>query len=211
MLVYRLALVGLGGVGSAKQEWRCVAAVVISMLLLSTGAAVAASRSPNPTKAAQACAAGRSIAAHLGAMDEHYVAKFVRCMLRQERTQIGLNYEQTASLDRAMSGALQKMDASSVGYGKASIRLQNSLLDKLVMRTCRRRGWLWDGDIGDTNPPPPLTPIAIAKVNAQLFDEGTAVMRVPTARFGFAVRHDLLFHGNDRHGVSFAYIAVYCY
>jgi hypothetical protein len=204
--------VGLGIGASAKPVRSRCAAVAALTLLLCAAAAVAASRSPNPTKAARACAAGKSITAHLGAADERYLAGFVRCMLRKERAQIGLDYRQTASLDRATRSALRKIDASSVGYGKASITLQHSLLDTLAMRACGRgHDWLWDGNIGDTNPPPPLTPIAIAKVNAHLFSEGNEVMGRSTATFGFAARHDLLFHGNDARGVSFAYIAVYCY
>jgi hypothetical protein len=203
--------VGLGRVCRAKQTSRLACAAVASVLLLCAGAGGAGLRSPNPIKAAQACASGKSTTAHLGPADESYIAMFVPCMLHRERAQVGLAYKQTASLDRATSSALRKMDASSLGYTKASDKLQQSLLDTLAKRACRGRHWLWDGDVGDTNPPPPLTPLAIAQVDGQLFSEGNELMRAPAARFGLAVRHDVLFHGNDSHGVSFAYVAVYCY
>ena len=190
--------------------------LVISVLVTFglDGASGAAEHKISAGAAARACSMGRSLPSRLGAADVSYVAQYLPCVLRNERTQAGLGYRQSPSLSASVHSTLGRF--VSLAYLKnhnprGAVRATLIAFGKIALGVCHTaRGARFIEAVGDTNPPPVMTPLEIAKLLARSFGYPTGVARARRATFGTASHVGLLFMGHDLGGSDFGMVAVVC-
>lgn len=167
----------------------------------------------DPTAAGQACAAGRLLTAPLRVSDVKYMRQFVACVLRKERSQLGLRYTQSRALSRGVRAALN--DFVTLPYWtnhdpKAVRGTEGLTAETLGASICQvDSGFHAESSWGDTAPPA-LTPRVIAIGLGEMFHPSDAPARSHRALFGVASRRDLLFEKNDPNGADFGVVVVTC-
>ena len=167
----------------------------------------------DPTAAAQACAAGRPVTATLGAGDVRYLRRLAACVLREERSQLGLRYTQDHQLSRGVRAALNEFVTLAYWKNrdlKAAARTEKLVADTLAAAVCHaNRGFQAQSGWADTSPPA-LTPRGIAIELATMLRSPKVPMRSPRAVFGVASRRGLLFEKNDPNGADLGIVVVTC-
>lgn len=188
------------------------------LLVLSSVPASASARgaSVDPAAAATACAHGRALDARRGVADIGFLARFVPCVLRVYRSEVGLRYVQNRTLSRLVRSALTEFVMLPY-LSEHSVKAANSegliAARTIAQKLCFGRGssrplfqFLW----ADTSPPPTPTLRVFATLLAKSFKSQHGVARRGATMFGSAARRGLLFRHGDLAGATFGMIDVVC-
>jgi hypothetical protein len=156
----------------------------------SFGAGVAAANI-DPNGAARACARGHAIGSRLGGSDLSYVRRFVPCVVREFRRQLGDTLQTSAALSRDLGDALQS-------FARASAKHEDATTTSAGLRIFRSRCSVTGKYrilAGDSTPPPVLTSETLSSaIETILFKDRDWAARAPSAVFGFAYRRGVVFH-----------------
>jgi len=169
----------------------------------------------NPAAAAKQCAGRHGVHASLGKTTPGYVESFVTCVLRAERSQLGLPYTQNRVASQAAAAALRHFVGLSYllqNQPQAATRAEDLAASGARDAVCQgKHGFSQDAwAFADTQPAPAATPLAVAKLLGTELQPAGAVARASGAVFGVATRHGLLFEHDNLHGTSLGMIAVLC-
>ena len=191
--------------------FRLVLPLLILAIALVSPAMAAAPSLPNAATAATSCDRGRSIYDRLGAADVTYASDLLPCILRTERAQLRLGFHESRVLSQSVAGALKLFIAGTrLGRGPgnvtASVNATMNLIGAVSCPSTTRYRFAFNAI--DSDPPPVLTPLSLARSTAQLFSH--RVMHRANLTFGVAIRRGVMFRGNDRDGVATGWIAVWC-
>jgi hypothetical protein len=181
--------------------------MIVCVMFGSFAAGVATAR-VDSRAAARACAGGRELGSRLGGRDVSYLRRFVPCVVREFRGQLGDTFRARASLSRDVGGGLRSLASASDKHVAASVA---SAGHRVFSSACSVRG-RFGFFAGDSTPPPVMTPATLsAGIETILFRGRSPVARQASAVFGFAYRRGVLFHdGSSRGGVALGVYALYC-
>lgn len=183
-----------------------VLSITACVLLGSLGTGVASAKI-DPNAAARTCAAGRAIGSRLNGHDIPYVRRFVLCVIRNFRQQLGQTFRSSAAISRDAEHALESFARAPAESPKRDGEAVNSAGLKIFRQFCAvkgRYGFL----SGDSTPPPVLTVATLSSlIKKILFEGGHSVARQGYAVFGFAYRRGVVFH--DKSGGDYFSLAVY--
>jgi hypothetical protein len=181
---------------------------MIACVVLGSFAAGVATAKVSSNAAARACAGGRELGSRLGGRDVSYLHRFVPCVVREFRRQLGDTFRASTSLSRDVDRALPSLASASYKHAAASV---SSAGQKVFSSSCGVRG-RFGFFAGDSTPPPVMTPAALsAGIETILFKGRNPVARQASAVFGFAYRRGVLFHdGSSRGAVALGVYALYC-
>jgi hypothetical protein len=195
---------------SCRRETRRVrrGLLVVSVVALALVPAGYAASRVSSADALRACAHGRSVGAAFAGSDLGYLRRFVPCVVTQLRSQLGLGMNSNAKLSRVVTGELALLARSHAKDVNAAL---HAAAETIVARVCRAGGVFAD-NVGDTTPPPVLTPRVIASGLATfLFGRNRSRVERRGTVFGFAFRRGDLFHdGPSRGKISLFVYALYC-
>lgn len=191
--------------GALRLGLGLIAIVLVSASLTEVGQA---SSKVNAGAATQRCAHGRSVGSRITGSDYAFVRRFLPCVVKQLRSQLGfrmtVNTKVSAAAARALSVFARSPDRDVNGTIKAQAQ-------SLLRRFCRAGGFYAD-NVGDTTPPPVLTPKVVGSALAKyLFGQYLTRVEHRSTVFGFAYRRGDLFHDGPARGkISLFVYALYC-
>jgi len=182
--------------------------IAIALISGSFAEAVDASSTVNSGAATQRCAHGRPAGSRIASSDYAFVRQFVPCVVRQLRSQLGFRMTVNAKVSRAAAHALDVFARSPNRDVNATIKDQ----DQSIIRRFCRAGGFYGENVGDTTPPPVLTPKLVGSALARyLFGRYLTRLQHRTTVFGFAYRRGDLFHDGPARGkISLFVYALYC-
>jgi hypothetical protein len=196
-----------------------IAAAAWLVLWPAASAGVAAQRraaSVDPAAAAAACATQGTRGDRAGSPRAASLTTMVSCVLRAERVQLGLRYDQSAALSRLVDHALGQFIALPyLAQHKPQLARQAEQVaaQSMVKSFCHsagpgvsRDGW----DFAYRRVPPALTALEIARRLATDLQPPGSVQAAASAVFGVAARPGLLFEHGKRSGDSLGVVAVTC-
>jgi hypothetical protein len=182
--------------------------LVVSVVALALVPAGDAASRISSADALRACAHGRSVGVAFAGSDLGYLRRFVPCVVKQLRSQLGLRMKSSAKLSRVVADELALLARSRAKDVNAAVHAAG---ETIVARVCPARGVFAD-NVGDTTPPPVLTPRVVASgVARYLFGRNRSRVERRSTVFGFAFRRGDLFHdGPSRGKISLFVYALYC-
>jgi hypothetical protein len=196
---------------------RCVMVAGIGVLLVPAAVSAATtSKQVDAAAAARSCAHGRGLHARLGAHDVAYLAHFLPCIVRTDRRQLGLHYTRSVAASRLAAHALAHL--MTLPYVrthqlKAASQAEIRAGGDVAIKMCERRGFhraFFQVSLGDTAPPPVLTPIVVSRLIAFLFASPRAVARLPRTAWAVAFGHGLVFQKDNPNGASALIVDFAC-
>lgn len=190
-------------------------AVWFILLIVLSAVTEASVTSVDPTLAARSCAGGMSLSAQLGAADVAYLGRFVPCAVRQERQQLGLGFSTSRYLSRSVKRLLGRLVRAGYAAHRVQVTALHSAVNSLSAQKCARAkalaGYRFAANFADTEPPPILTPLEVAKGLTVMFSGAAAEAgRAPAATFGVASDRGLFFRHRDLRGADFGVVALRC-
>jgi hypothetical protein len=173
-------------------------------------------RTVDPVAAAKSCAGQGRAGARLRKTDPSFLAGVMRCVLRTERQQLGLDYTQGRVVSQLIAAALRRFVALpylAQDDRTAAHRAEDLAAENMRPAVCATKHSEVSRDqwtFADTNPAANATPLQIAELLATDFEAPGAVVRAPGAVFGVATRRGLLFEHGDLRGTSVGVVAISC-
>lgn len=196
-----------------------IAATAWLVLWPAASAGVAAqprAASVDPARAAAACTTHGTHRGRVGTPGVSTLTGIVSCVLRAERMQLGLRYDQSAVLSRLVAKALGQFIALPyLAQRKPQLARQAEQVaaQSMVKSFCQNAGpgISHDGwDFANRRVPPALTALEIARLLATYLQAPGAIQAMSGAVFGVAARPGLLFEHGKRGGDSLGVIAITC-
>jgi hypothetical protein len=197
---------------------RCLIVAGIGVLLVPAAVSAATtSKHVDAAAAARSCAQGRPLNARLRGIQVAYLARFVPCVLRAARTQLGLGYDgsSAASLQvRTALGRLAKLPYNQTHQlklaSKATYAASSHIAGTVCLRQGSRRATFNDAWVSILLRPG-LTPLKLSKIITQPFANSRSVIRNPKTLFGVAARRGLLMENGALDGTDFGIVDFVCH
>jgi hypothetical protein len=181
-----------------------------------TANTAAAAASINPGAAARTCAGRNRASDQLGKVTAARLAALATCMLRTERSQLGLGYKPNAVISQTIGASLRRFVALPYladGDSQAANQAEAIAAANARQAVCHtptpgvsRVEW----SFAEVRFPSLVTPLSVAKVLANELQPAGAVAQETAAVFGVAARRGRLFEHNNLDGTSLGVIAVAC-